>query len=180
MYSESDVLYGRMLRHSMRLREPNSARDMRYNRRAIRMLVLVGCLNYALEGLVTSLRDAGLYVRLSKHNVNRALDISRRMHDAIYRDVVRGNERAIRAYNELRDDSWWSIDGNVLLEGVCRDYNISVSLCRLIVFLRDELRGHYEFSAVRDVEHIISLLSVLDVEDKNIDIIIDRSVDICE
>lgn len=176
MNKDSYVLMRRMMAHNERLRMPKNEKDKIENLRAVRMVTLIGCLDYAMLELRERLEEAGMLIHIVKHNYNRASQCVTDMHKEVYNMIRRADGVATRLFSDLRDTNWWSIDEHVSLGGVEGAYCIVMSLCRLIEACNASISSRYNYRSVGKLKHVKDLLSVLDVEDKNLDFIIDKAV----
>lgn len=176
MSNEQYVLIRRMMAHNERPRMPRDERDRAENLRAVRMITLIGCLDYAMLDLRSSLEAEGRFVRLAKRNFNRASACISGMHDEVMRLIRRDDGVAVRIYSDLRDKNWWSIDEHISCGGVAGAYCVVMSLCRLIEACNASISKRYNYRSVDKLKHVKDLLSVLDIEDKNLDFIIDKAV----
>ena len=176
MTNEQYVLMRRMMMHNERVRMPKDEKDKAENLRAVRMITLIGCLDYAMLELISSLEYENKYVRIIKRNVNRASDCVRDMHNEVYSLINRDNGVATRIFSDLRDKNWWSIDDHIHLKGVDGAYSIVMSLCRLIEACNASISKRYNYRSVDKLSHVRDMLSVIGAEDKNLDFIIDKAV----
>lgn len=176
MSNEQYVLIRRMMAHNERPRMPRDERDRAENLRAVRMITLIGCLDYAMIELRDRLEDDGMFVRGIKRNYNMAADCVESMHKEVYDLIHRADGVATRIYNDLRDKNWWSIDEHISYGGVAGAYCVVMSLCRLIEACNASISKRYNYRSVDKLKHVKDLLSVLDIEDKNLDFIIDKAV----
>lgn len=176
MTNDSALLMRRMMLHNERIRMPHDDKDRAENLRAVRMIILIGCLDYAMLELVSCLEEEGKYVRLIKRNVNRVSACVKDMHTEVYNLIKRADGVATRIFSELRDRNWWSIDEHVYLKDVEGAYSVIMSLCRLIESCNMTISSRYNYRSVDKLKYVRDMLSVLDVEDKNLDFIIDNAV----
>lgn len=179
MMSDRDMLVRRMVIRSMMPRdyEHPSEKDIRDNARAVRELVLIGVLDYAMIDLVDALRGIHAYKFLVKNRVNRLCDIVRSLHDDLYRRVLSVDEAAKRRYGDLRDSNYYSMTDHVLIEDkVVASVSVVCSLCRLILALNDSLRGRYDYKPIEALSHVLREVEDLGYEDKKIDFLIDKSI----
>lgn len=176
MNRDSYMLMRRMIAHNERVRMPRDERDKAENLRAVRMVTLIGCLDYAMLDLRERLDDAGVFMRIVKRNYNRAAECVADMHREVYDMIRRADGVATRLFSDLRDKNWWSIDEHVSLDGVEGAYCVIMSLCRLIEACHASISPRYNYRSIGKIKHVRDLLSVLDVEDKNLDVIIDKAV----
>ena len=176
MDDRSRVLVTRMIAHNERMRMPKDEHDKAENLRAVRMITLIGCLDYAMLALRDELEERGMYVRGVKRNFNKASDYVNTMHKEVY-DLVAGvNSVAGRLFSDLRDKNWWSIDEHISLGGIDGAYNIVMGLCRLITACNASISKRYSYRTVDRLPYVEDMLSVLGVEDKHLDFIIDKAV----
>lgn len=176
MSNEQYVLIRRMMAHNERPRMPRDERDRAENLRAVRMITLIGCLDYAMLDLRSSLEAEGRFVRLAKRNFNRASACISGMHDEVMRLIRRDDGVAVRIYSDLRDKNWWLIDEHIHLGGVEGSYGVVMALCRLIESCNRSISSRYNYRSVDKLRHVRDMLSVLDIEDKGLDIIIDKAI----
>lgn len=155
---------------------PKTQQDIEDNWTAVRMITLVGCLDYAMIDLRDSLVEEGRYKQIVKKNYNAANKLVMAMHDELFRLVNADNKVAGACYNTLVDKGWYTITDNVSLVGVERSYNIVVSLCRLIEQANNKMRSKYWYRPVDNMRHIMTLLGVIKENDYNLDFCIGRSV----
>lgn len=178
MKREQVLLIKRMIDNYERPRNPHSEKELRENYIAVRMITLVGCLDYAMMSLRDSLEAAGRYVKDVKFNFNKASRCVDDMHREVYTLIYREDNVATRAYNDIRDKNWWSIDEHVVLGGIDGAYNIVMSLCRLIEACNNRISSRYNYRSVYKLKYVRDLLAVLDIDDRHMDFIIDKAVEI--
>lgn len=176
MRREQALLIKRMIDNYDRPRHPHSEHEVKQNYIAVRMITLIGCLDYAMMTLRDSLDDAGMYVKNIKFNFNKASKCVDDMHREVYNLIYREDGVATRAFNDIRDKNWWSIDEHITLGGIDGAYNIVMSLCRLIEGCNERISSRYNYRSVYKLKHVKDLLSVLNVSDRHIDFIIDKAV----
>ena len=170
------MLVTRMILHNERMRMPKDEHDKDENLRAVRMITLIGCLDYAMLALRDELEARGMYVRGVKRNFNKASEYVNTMHKEVY-DLVTGvNSIAGRLFSDLRDKNWWSIDEHISLGGIDGAYNIVMGLCRLITACNASISKRYNYRTVDRLKYVGDMLAVLGVEDKHLDFIIDKAV----
>ena len=126
--------------------------DERYVPLAVRMLTLVGCLNYAMLDLESELTAPGLF------------------------HLRKIDDRAARQYNDKTDEAYRTISGCILLEAPQRSYNIVLSLCRIISSLNGRISGRYDFNPAKPLVRIPALLECIGIEDCKIDGIIELNL----
>jgi hypothetical protein len=176
MTNEQYVLMRRMMVHNERIRMPKDERDRAENLRAVRMITLIGCLDYAMLELTSCLEDEGRYVRVVKRNTNKACECVKCMHKEVHDLIHREDGVATRIFSDLRDKNWWSIDDHISIKGVEGAYSVVMSLCRLIEACNASISRRYNYRSVDKLKHVKDMLSVIGAEDKNLDFIIDKAV----
>lgn len=160
-------------------RIPNSVRDDIDNRHAVRMSVLIAMLNSSLYDLRDVLEDAGLLKTNVKYNVLRAHDVVTSAHARLSRIIGKGNSLASRQYNSLMDVCVEDVNNAILIKDpVEKQYNICISLCRLVKKYYDTIKLDYGFIPATEVAGLVKLLNVIDVPDDNIDFIVDSNITI--
>lgn len=155
---------------------PRTQKDIDDNWTAVRMITMLGCLNYAMLDLGEALVEENKFKQLTKKNFNRASALVEAMHTELFGLVSSENSLAGRCYNDVVDKCWSQIEENVCLEGVERPYNIILSLCRLIQKYNAQIRTRYAYRPVDAISHILDLLSVIGAKDYHLDICVDKSV----
>jgi len=156
-----------------------TADDKRLNDLAVRMILFVACLNYAMYDLETDLKAAG---KLQNQKQRRYFYMARRIagnaHQTAYKMLVAVDNGVGREYNKAFDLTWKKIEDCILLDGPERSYSIVCALCRLIGSLNKELGSRYYFAPAGPISRIPRIMDVQGIEDKGIDRIIDMNVDI--
>lgn len=173
---DTSLLMRRMAWRNLQPRVPNKEADRINNSRAVRMLVLVGCLDYALMELSYRLELEGKFKHLAKKNINDCSRIVCHIHEDIYKNVLSASELARKTYNDVRDNGWASICEHVVMDSSEGAYNVCASLCRLICCYNERLNSRYCYREIDSIPHVLSLLSVLNIDDKGLDTLIDKSV----
>lgn len=90
------ALHGQLRRTDYTTPRPE---DEKYIPDAVRMLLYVACLNYAMLDLETALADAGRLRLLTKHRFNQAQRIVTGTHGTAYDMLQRAAPIAARQYN---------------------------------------------------------------------------------
>lgn len=143
--------------------------DERYVPLAVRMLTLVGCLNYAMLDLESELTASGLFHHETKRRYTQA-------HGVAWSMLRKIDDRAARQYNDKTDEAYRTISGCILLEAPQRSYNIVLSLCRIISSLNGRISGRYDFNPAKPLVRIPALLECIGIEDCKIDGIIELNL----
>lgn len=156
-----------------------SERDKVDNRNAVRMCVLIAMLNSAMYDLEGVLEDAGLWGRNIKYNITRAHDEVLKAHGALSKMMGSSQTKASKQYNALMDVCLDDVNKSVLIEDdVEKQYNICVSLCRLVGTYNDKLRSRYRFIPAERITKLTRNLEVIPAVDDNIDFIVDSNITI--
>ena len=113
--------------------------DERYVPLAVRMLTLVGCLNYAMLDLESELTASGLFRHETKRRYTQARTLVAQAHGIAWSMLRKIDDRAARQYNDKTDEAYRTISGCILLEAPQRSYNIVLSLCRIISSLNGRI-----------------------------------------
>lgn len=150
--------------------------DERYVPLAVRMLTLVGCLNYAMLDLESELTASGLFRHETKRRYTQARTLVAQAHGIAWSMLRKIDDRAARQYNDKTDEAYRTISGCILLEAPQRSYNIVLSLCRIISSLNGRISGRYDFNPVKPLVRIPALLECTGIEDYRIDEIIELNL----
>ena len=145
--------------------------DERYVPLAVRMLTLVGCLNYAMLDL-----ESGLFHHETKRRYTQAQTLVSQAHGIAWSMLRKIDDRAARQYNDKTDEADRTISGCILLEAPQRSYNIVLSLCRIIGSLNGRISGRYDFNPAKPLVRIPALLECTGIEDCKIDGIIELNL----
>lgn len=150
--------------------------DERYVPLAVRMLTLVGCLNYAMLDLESELTASGLFRHETKRRYTQARTLVAQAHGIAWSMLRKIDDRAARQYNDKTDEAYRTISGCILLEAPQRSYNIVLSLCRIISSLNGRISGRYDFNPAKPLVRILALLECTGIEDYRIDEIIELNL----
>ena len=90
--------------------------DERYVPLAVRMLTLVGCLNYAMLDLESELTASGLFRHETKRRYTQARTLVAQAHGIAWSMLRKIDDRAARQYNDKTDEAYRTISGCILLE----------------------------------------------------------------
>lgn len=150
--------------------------DERYVPLAVRMLTLVGCLNYAMLDLESELTASGLFHHETKRRYTQAQTLVTQAHGIAWSMLRKIDDRAARQYNDKTDEAYRTISGCILLEAPQRSYNIVLSLCRIISSLNGRISGRYVFNPAKPLVRIPALLECIGIEDYRIDEIIELNL----
>lgn len=150
--------------------------DERYVPLAVRMLTLVGCLNYAMLDLESELTASGLFHHETKRRYTQAQTLVAQAHGIAWSMLRKIDDRTARQYNDKTDEAYRTISGCILLEAPQRSYNIVLSLCRIIGSLNGRISGRYDFNPAKPLVRIPDLLECTGIEDCKIDGIIELNL----
>ena len=150
--------------------------DERYVPLAVRMLTLVGCLNYAMLDLESELTASGLFRHETKRRYTQAQTLVLQAHGIAWSMLRKIDDRAARQYNDKTDEAYRTISGCILLEAPQRSYNIVLSLCRIISSLNGRISGRYDINPAKPLVRIPALLECTGIEDCKIDGIIELNL----
>lgn len=156
-----------------------SERDKIDNRNAVRMCVLIAMLNSAMYDLEMVLEDAGMWARDIKYNVSRAHDEVMRAHGGLSKIMGPSQTKASKQYNALMDVCLDDVNNSVYIENaVEKQYNICLSLCRLVGVYNNKLRSRYKYIPADRIAGLTRNLMVIPTTDDNIDFIVDSNITI--
>lgn len=170
------LLMKRMMQHYERPRVPNSVAEVEENYRAVRMVILIGCLDYAMMELKERLEERGQFVRLVKRNINNASRKVIDMHSDVLAIIRHGDKSAVRIFSEIRDANWWSIDEHVCFGDIDIAYSVVLALCRLIDACSKTISRRYHYEGIETLKYVSSMLSCVNAEDKHLDFVVDKSI----
>ena len=85
--------------------------DERYVPLAVRMLTLVGCLNYAMLDLESELTASGLFHHETKRRYTQAQTLVTQAHGIAWSMLRKIDDRAARQYNDKTDEAYRTISG---------------------------------------------------------------------
>lgn len=176
---EQVVLMKRMAWRNMQPRTLDEF-EVHYTHIAINMLICVACIDYFLIYLSDDLEEAGLLRHNTKRMVRRAQELASYANGEAYRVLSKVERRAGRQYNQVFDYCAKQINNHVLLSGIERDYNIVVSLVRLLKEYNRQLGDRYYYTPAHPLYKIPDMLSSLGVQDHNIDLIIRPCIEVRE
>lgn len=103
--------------------------DERYVPLAVRMLTLVGCLNYAMLDLESELTASGLFRHETKRRYTQAQTLVAQAHGIAWSMLRKIDDRAARQYNDKTDEAYRTISGCILLEA---PQGLTTSCCRCV------------------------------------------------
>lgn len=157
-----------------------SERDKVDNRNAVRMCVLIAMLNSAMYDLRYALDDEGMFKHKIKRDVCRVHDAVCVTHSQLSKIIGPSYSKAAKQYNSLMDVCVEDVNNAVLIEdAVEKQYNICLSLCRLVGTYNDKLKSRYRFIPAAEFSKLESILKDADISvDDNIDFIVDSNITI--
>lgn len=156
-----------------------SERDKVDNRNAVRMCVLIAMLNSAMYDLEGALTDAGMWRFDVKHHITRAHEEVTNAHSVLSKIMGSSMTKASKQYNALMDVCLDDVNKSILIEDELeKQYNICVSLCRLVGVYNDKLRSRYKFIPAERISKLLSHFESVHATDDNIDFIVDSNITI--
>ena len=156
-----------------------SERDRIDNRNAVRMCVLIAMLNSAMYDLEWVLDERGMWRFDIKHHISRAHDEVIKAHSALSKIMGSSQTKASKQYNALMDVCLDDVNKSVYIEdAVEKQYNICLSLCRLVGVYNDKLRSRYKYIPAERIARLTRNLEVIPTIDDNIDFIVDSNITI--
>lgn len=155
----------------------NSAKDKADVNKAVKMIILVGCLNYAMVDLEYELTEAGLFKQDKKKNFNLANKLVITCYNSFYNMLSNDKfDQAQKQFLQHTDDTWNAISENVLLPSLEGAYNKVMSLCRLTLKYNESIRGRYDCVVVDNLLAVSKFLDCLNVKDYNMDFLIEQQL----
>lgn len=153
---------------------PQQVRD---NENAVRMIILVACLNYAMVDVQCELDEAGMY----KHKVKRYFNMANRLvmdaHDIFFKMLSNKNfVTATKQYLYHSDRTWENINECVSSDKLSGAVNKALSLCRLAIKYNNGLRGRYDCYIVEKLSNVEKFLLGLGEQDYNLDFILEKQL----
>lgn len=156
-----------------------SERDKVDNRNAVRMCVLIAMLNSAMYDLEDVIEERGMWRFDVKYHISRAHDEVLKAHGVLSKIVGPSQAKASKQYNALMDVCLEDVNKSILIEDELeKQYNICVSLCRLVGAYNDKLRSRYKFIPAERISKLLSHFESVPVTDDNIDFIVDSNITI--
>lgn len=156
-----------------------SERDKMDNRNAVRMCVLIAMLNSAMYDLEDALTCAGMWRFDVKYHVTRAHAEVNSAHAALSKIMGSSMTKASKQYNALMEVCLDDVNESVLItDRLEKQYNICVSLCRLVGTYNNKLRSRYKFIPAERISKLLSHFESVPVKDDNIDFIVDSNITI--
>lgn len=141
-------------------------------------------LDYYALGIQSALEEVGLYRQEVKHKINQILERTGQLQ-GIYRQRLNWatkllhTEPSIRVFDELNEETIKNINENLFIEGLERDYSITMAICRIIQNEVEILRQNRleDFADVNSKINVIyKRLMELPITDKQIDCIIEKNL----
>lgn len=167
-----------MMTRSNVIRVDSRAREL--NDKAIRCILLVGVLDYALLDVIEACEREGIYRFRVKRDLNEASRVVMRSHGWLHTLIGSRSAEARREFDDMRDENWFRVSGELLDGSLSRSYSLAMSLCRLLDSLSRELIGSYSYFSTIKFRHLIDLLSCVCADDVHfddeVDLIIKRDI----
>lgn len=154
-------------------------RDKVDNRNAVRMCVLIAMLNSAMYDLEGALTDAGMWRFDVKHHITRAHDEVINAHRVLSKIMGSSMTKASKQYNALMDVCLEDVNNAILIEDALeKQFNICLSLCRLVGTYNNKLRSRYKFIPAERITKLCSHFESVPLRDEHIDFIVDANIKI--
>jgi hypothetical protein len=156
---------------------PHTATEKQDNDKAVRMIILVACLNYAMVDIQTELEDAGMFKQQLKRHFNQANKLVMYAHNRFFSMLTSKNFiEAKRQYLKYTDATWDNISNTVMLTDLEGAVNKGYSLCRLALKYNDELRNRYGCWFVDKLNFLLKVLEETSIKNYNLDFIIEKQL----
>lgn len=149
------------------------------NRNAVRMCVLIAMLNSAMYDLEWILDERGMWRYDVKYHITRAHEEVNNAHRVLSKIMGPSMTKASKQYNALMDVCLDDVNKSVLItDRLEKQYNICVSLCRLVGVYNNKLHSRYKFIPAERISKLLSHFESVPVTDDNIDFIVDSNITI--
>lgn len=156
-----------------------SERDVVDNRNAVRMCVLIAMLNSAMYDLEGVLEDAGMWRFDVKWHFTRAHDEVINAHRALSGIMGSSQTKASKQYNALMEVCLEDVNNAILIEDALeKQFNICLSLCRLVGTYNNKLRSRYKFIPAERIAKLCAHFESIPLKDERIDFIVDANIKI--
>lgn len=154
-------------------------RDKVDNRNAVRMCVLIAMLNSAMYDLEWILDERGMWRFDVKYHISRAHEEVNNAHMALSKIMGSSMTKASKQYNALMDLCLEDVNKSVLItDRLEKQYNICISLCRLVGVYNDKLRSRYKFIPAERIAKLCAHFESIPLKDEHIDFIVDANIKI--
>lgn len=149
------------------------------NRNAVRMCVLIAMLNSAMYDLEGALTDAGMWRFDVKHHITRAHEEVNNAHGVLSKIMGSSMTKASKQYNALMDLCLEDVNNAILIEDALeKQFNICLSLCRLVGTYNNKLRSRYKFIPAERITKLCAHFESIPLKDERIDFIVDANIKI--
>ena len=149
---------------------------MKDNDHAVRMIIFVACLNYAMVDVQCELEALGMFRHKTKKYYNQANKLVIEAHTCFFNMLTSQKEfgNAMQQYLMHGDKTWDNICNHIYLDGLEGAVNKALSLCRLAMKYNEDLRGRYDCYLVYRLDFVQKYLLSLGVKDYNMDFTIEQ------
>lgn len=173
----------RLMRHTAQacyrhLDEPATPAEIRRFKKASEELLLYfAVLDIAITNVAEELKEVGLYRHANKRTINEVEGTVMQSFNALYKKVQLVEHFRMRhSYDNAMIQLYDAIDENILIPAPNRSYSIACALCRLINKHNDSM-GRFIIAEAWPIRAVLKKLErIQGVTDKNIDFIIDRTL----
>ena len=154
-------------------------RDKDDNKNAVRMCVLIAMLNSAMYDLEDALTNAGMWRFDVKYHITRAHAEVNSAHAVLSKMMGSSMTKASKQYNALMDVCLDDVNNAILIEDALdKQFNICLSLCRLVGTYNNKLRSRYKFIPAERITKLCSHFESIPLKDERIDFIVDANIKI--
>ena len=155
-----------------------TASQMKDNDHAVRMIIFVACLNYAMVDVQCELEALGKFRQQTKRYYNLANKAVMEAHTCFFNMLTSKKEfgNAMQQYLMHSDKTWDNIVSHIYLDGIEGAVNKALSLCRLAMKYNYDLKGRYDCYLVYKLDVVIKYLIGLGIKDYNMDFAIEQQM----
>lgn len=159
--------------------EPTGAEKDKITIRALYMLAYLGAIDLALIDLEKELTDIGLYKHTLKHQIGRICKIVAMANGEASFGLKRGNKgQRLRQHSEMYEYAYYRAQECILTPPPNRAYSIVKALSRLFIEAYNDVGAKTNHYYLGEAAKILPRLDIPQLEDKNIDCIITKAVQI--
>lgn len=173
MTSESSKLINRIAWYNEQPKafKPPKPEDKVYVNKAVKMLSALACLNSVMFDLEEELVEHNLFRQGLKKAVKDAKRNVMEVYDFAFKIMKGANEGAARVYNEKYDIAYSKIQQVVTLPAPERSYNLTITLCRILKKLNEEVRGKYDLKPLERLYRIPEHIATDEIKTYNLNFI---------
>lgn len=159
--------------------KPHNAIEEKDVQTAMYMLAYLGAIDMVLYDLEDDLQKEGLFKHTLKYNIGRARKAIANANGFVCTllQVLNGGNR-VRQYSDLYEYAYNTAQSCICVEYPNRSYSIFKALSRLFIEAHNKGGIKYKQFHLGDVVRILPTINVPQLQDKNIDFIITKAVQI--